>query len=155
MLAMAKKNVEKAATKRSGGVVINQAEIDSLRRSATFSSRLMISPRTERPFFYFRHHGDALEGFLGTSHNNTNIRRGISRIIETPDGTEEFFCNQKLAKAIKDFALEGKYIRIIYIGQEFTGYGHARKCYQLEELPVTSRARQTVKTGKPEKRQAK
>ncbi len=146
---MGKPVFEKPLRQPGPGLVLNQVEIDELRRSPAFSSRLLISPRTERPFFYFRHHGDTLEGFLGIAHNNANIRRGVSRVIDTPHGIEEFFVNQKLALLFERYKLEGKYIRITYIGQEFTGFGHARKCYQVEQMPVTSRERKTVRSGTP------
>lgn len=142
-------NVDNGGGKRTGGVVVNQEEIKELQASGAFSSRLMISPRTERPFFYFRYHGESIEGFLGIRHTNTNIRRSASRIIETDHGTEEFFVNQKLAKLIKEYKLEGKYIRITYIGSEFTGFGHARKCYQVEKFAVTDREEKTLQSGAP------
>lgn len=140
---MTKSTLEKRAGRLAKPLVLNQAEINELQKSGAFSSSLFISPRTERPFFYFKHHGESLEGFLGPQHTNTNIRRSASRIIETETGVEEFFVNQKLAKLFDKFNLEGKYIRITYIGQEFTGYGHARKCYKVEQMPVTDRNKST------------
>ncbi len=141
--------LENGGGKRSGGVVVNQDEIKELQASATFSSRLLISPHTERPFFYFRNEGDSLEGFLGIQHSNTNIRRCASRIIETDSGTEEFFVNAKLAKLFKKYNLEGKYVRITFIGSEYTGFGHARKCYQVEKFAVTDREEMSLQSGAP------
>ena len=119
--------------------VLNQDEIKRLRNSDKFSSRLLISPRTGRPYFYFRYHGQQIEGFLGRSYDNAAIHRSKSYILETAHGLEEFFANQRLAKIIEKYALEGKYIRITYIGDERTGFGHARKIYQVEKLAVTDR----------------
>ncbi len=146
---MAKLDLAGTDGKRSGGIILNQGEIKDLRSSATFSSRLLISVHTSRPFFYFRQHGDSLEGFLGLQHNNTNIHRSASRIMQTDYGVEEFFVNQKLAKILKHFDLEGKYIRVTYIGDELTGYGHARKCYQVEKFAVTDRDQMSVQSGAP------
>ena len=146
---MAKTNLEKATPDSSGGVVINQDEIEELQGSPAFSSRLLISTHTSRPFFYFQQHGQSLEGFLGTQHSNTNIRRCASRVIETAHGIEEFFTNQKLAKLFKKYDLEGQHIRITYIGDEFTGYGHARKCYQVEKFAVTDREVMSLQSGAP------
>ena len=147
---MAKTTLEKRWRTKDQPLVLNQAEIDELHRSPAFSSQLLISPRTERPFYYFKYHGQQLEGFLGHEHTNANIRRAQSRIIETPnDGIQEFFVNKSLARVFDKFQLEGKYIRITYIGQEFTGFGHARKCYQVEQMPVTSRDSGVFNSGKP------
>ena len=146
---MAKNILETATTERSGGVVVNQDEIETLLQSPAFSSRLLISPRTERPFFYFQRHGQSLSGFLGMQHSNTNLRRGRSRIIETDGGIEEFFVNEKLAKVFDKYNLEGEYIEITFIGSEFTGYGHARKCYQVEKFAVTDREKMSLQSGNP------
>ncbi len=146
---MAKRSFESTGDKKSGGVILNQGEIKELVASAVFSSRLLISTHTSRPFFYFRQHGDSLEGFLGLQHSNTNLRRCASRIMETDYGIEEFFVNQKLAKVFKQFDLEGKYIKITYIGDELTGFGHARKCYQVEKFAVTDREQMSLQSGKP------
>ncbi len=147
---MAKKAaLENTGGKRSGGVILNQDEINDLQASPVFSSRLLISTHTSRPFFYFRKEGDSLEGFLGPQHNNTNIRRCASRIMETDYGAEEFFVNGKLSALLKKHDLEGKYIRITYIGNEFTGFGHARKCYQVEKFAVTDREQMSLRSGAP------
>ncbi len=149
MAKSGKKKEKPIVRQAKGSLILNKSEVDELRASGAFSSRLLISPRTERPFFYFQYHGDALEGFLGIQHTNTNIRRSASRLIETPDGVQEFFVNQKLAQLFRKYDCEGKYLRITYIGQEFTGFGHARKCYQVELLPVTSREKSTYRTEQP------
>lgn len=146
---MAKLDLETTGGKRSGGGIVNQDEIKELQASAIFSSRLLISTHTSRPFFYFRHQGDTLEGFLRRQHNNTNIRRSASRLIETDSGIEEFFVNQKLAKLFEKYDLEGKYIKITFIGVEFTGFGHARKCYQVEKFAVTDREQMSLQSGAP------
>ncbi len=152
---MLEKGLESTGGKRSGGVVLNQTEIKDLQASATFSSRLLISTHTSRPFFYFRQHGESLEGFLGPQHSNTNIRRSASRIMQTDYGMEEFFVNQKLAKLFQTYDLEGKYIRITYIGEESIGFGHARKCYQVEKFAVTDREQMSLQSGAPRTRKTR
>ncbi len=139
-------DLENAEKTSRAGVVINQAEIKELKNSPTFSSRLLISDRTYKPFFYFKYHGHALEGFLGPQFTNAGISRQRSRLIKTDSGEEEFFCNAKLAKLFDQFELEGKYIKITYVGDEYTGYGHARKVYQVERFPVTDRTQETHQT---------
>ncbi len=116
--------------------VVNQTEIDELTSSPSFSSKLLISPRTNRPFFYFRYHGQVLQGFLcDVVFDNSGISRSRSFLIITDAGEkEEFFANQRLAKIIHQERLWGKYIEITYIGDERTGYGHARKIYQVVKV---------------------
>lgn len=135
-----------ALDRENSAICVNQDEIDALQKSPTFSSRLLVSTYIERPFFYFRHHGDSLEGFLGCKHSNASIHRSCSRVIDTATGPEEFFVNQKLARVIDKYELEGKYVRITYIGDEYTGFGHARKVYRVEKFPMTDRERITVQT---------
>ena len=121
-------------------VVINQAQIDEIQKKPTFRSRLLISPRTGRPFFYFRYHGQEIEGFLGHSYDCSFFNRGRSFDIDTGGGViEEFFASRYLQQIFERHALEGKYIKITYIGDEYTGYGHARKVYQVEKFAVTDR----------------
>ncbi len=139
-------DLEKTDKTSRAGVVVNQAEIKDLKNSPAFSSRLLISERTYKPFFYFRYHGHSIEGFLGLQFNNIALRRTRSRQIKTDSGNEEFFCNKKLAKIFNEYELEGKYVRITYIGDEYTGYGHARKIYQVERFPVTDRIQETHQT---------
>jgi len=116
--------------------IVNQAEITKLTQSEKFSSRLLISPRTGRPFYYFRYHGQTLGGFLmDRVWDNSALNRSRSFCIITDDGTkEEFFANQRLARIIHKENLWGKYIEITYIGDERTGYGHARKIYQVAKI---------------------
>ena len=149
---MAKNTVEKTDGKRSGGVLVNQAEINELEASPTFSTSsigLLSSPRTMKPFFYFRNIGDSVEGFLGLQHDNRNINRASSRVIETHDDIEEFFVNRQLSAVIRKYKLEGKYVRVTYIGTEPTGWGHARKCYKVEKFPVTDREQMSLQSGTP------
>ena len=141
--------LEQTGGKRSGGVIVNQDEINDLQASAIFASRLLISTHTSRPFFYFRREGDSLEGFLGLQHNNTNIRRCASRIIETDHGLEEFFVNRQLSALLKKYHLEGQYIRVTFIGSEPTGWGHKRKCYKVEKFPATDREKMSLQSGAP------
>ena len=153
--AMAKKAVEKTDGKKSEGVVVNQAEIDELEASPTFSANKLLSAHSMKPFFYFHFMGDSLEGFLGPQHNNRNINRTCSRIIETKTGVEEFFTNRQLAKVIKKYELEGKYVRVTYIGNEPTGWGHKRKCYKVEKFAVTDHEQMSVQSGAPGPRKTK
>lgn len=146
---MPKDELENTTGKRSGGVIVNQDEIDELQASATFSSSLLISTYTERPFFYFRNQGDSVEGVLGLQHCNTNIRRCPSRVIMTKTGPQDFFVNRQLSALLKKRRLEGKYIRVTYIGQERTGWGHRRKCYQVETFTTPESEKITRRTGTP------
>ena len=150
---MAKKAaLEKTDGERSGGVVVNQIEIKKLEASPTFSTSpggLLNSPRTMKPFFYFRDIGDNVEGFLGLQHDNRNINRASSQVIETADGVEEFFVNRQLSAVIRKYKLEGKYVRVTYIGTEPTGFGHARKCYKVEKFAVTDREQMSLQSGAP------
>jgi len=116
--------------------ILNQAEIDELLISPKFSSKLLISPRTNRAFFYFRFHGQTLSGFLmDRVWDNYGINRSRSFCIITDNGTkEEFFANQRLARIILKNELFGKYVEITYIGDERTGFGHARKIYQVVKV---------------------
>jgi len=116
--------------------VVNQAEIDELLISPKFSSKLLISPRTNRAFFYFRYHGQTLSGFLmDRVWDNYALNRSRSFCIITDDNIkEEFFANQRLAQIIIKKELFGKYVEITYLGDERTGYGHARKIYQVVKV---------------------
>ena len=145
----AEQAVEKASSKRSGGVTVNQAEINDLETSPTYSGNLSRSKNTLKPFFYFRNIGDYVEGFLGPRFDNRDIRRASSRLIETDDDIEEFFTNRQLAATIKKHELEGKYVRITFIGTEATGWGHKRKCYKVQKFPVSDREKITTQTGTP------
>ncbi len=126
--------------KKNKSVVVNQDQIDEIQKKPSFRSRLLISPRTGRPFFYFRYHGETLEGFLGHSYDCSYFNRGKSFDIQTDDGTiEEFFAGRYLQQIFERYELEGKYIVITYIGDEYTGFGHARKVYRVEKEAVTDR----------------
>jgi len=128
---------------------LNADELEKIQKSPKFSSRLLFSPRTHRPYFYFRFHGCSVEGFLGTSYDNRGVNRAKSYMIESPHGWEEFFANQHLQRLIEKHKLEGRYIKITYIGDEYTGWGHARKVYRVELLPVKQREYKAWKTGTP------
>ena len=127
-------------TQKIKPIVINQDQLDEIQKKPSFRSRLLISPRTGRPFFYFRYHGENLQGFLGHSYDCSYFNRGKSFDIQTDDGTiEEFFAGRYLQRIFEKYELEGKYIIITYIGDEYTGYGHARKVYKVEKRAVTDR----------------
>ena len=146
---MAKNDLENTDGKRSGGVVVNQDELTKFQGSGTYVSGLLRSTYTERPFFFFRNYGDSVEGVLCLQHNNTNIRRCPSRIMETEDGPVDFFVNRQLSALLKKHDLEGKYIRVTYVAQESTGWGHHRKVYQVEKFAVTDREQMSLRSGAP------
>lgn len=133
---LALENPKAGSPQRIKREVVNQAEIEKLAKSPKFRSKLLISPRTNRPYFYFRYHGQVLQGFLGdVVFDNSGIQRSRSFLMITDDGhREEFFANQRLAKIITHERLWGKYVEITYIGDEYTGYGHARKIYQVVKV---------------------
>lgn len=132
--------------------IINQSHLATVQKSRSYRSKLLQSPRTGKPFFYFRYHGQSLEGFLGTSHDCAFFSRGSSRIIETIDGsTEEFFTGSYLAKLFEANKLEGKHIKITYVGDQLTNFGHARKVYQVEKFPTTDRRILKTQTEKVKK----
>ena len=115
---------------------IKSEKIDKITKSPTFLHRPITSEGKE--FFYFRKIGDNIQGFLGRRIDNTVINRACSFIIETDHGPEEFFANKLLQQLL--FELNGEYVKIEYIGDQQTQYGHRRKVYRVYKAAGTGKA---------------
>lgn len=106
---------------------VNPEEIDKLVRKPTFFNQPTTS--TGKEFFYFRKIGDSIEGYLGRSIDNSTINRTKSFVIDTINGLEEFFANRLLQRFLNK--LDGKYVKVVYIGDQKTQFGHRRKVYRV------------------------
>lgn len=134
-------------TEKINSTLVNQDHIRTIQAKRSYRSKLLISPRSGKPFFYFRYHGQELEGFLGRAYDCSFFNRGGSRIVDTiAGGVEEFFTGKYLSQLFEEHELEGKHIKITYIGDELTRYGHARKVYQVEKFATTDRHRKALQT---------
>ena len=112
---------------RDTEVEIGKAAVDRIVTKPTFE--YFDSPQVGARFHIFKQKGEELAGKI-ISHSITNVRRNSSYAMELDDGTVvEVFANKTLHKQLTDCFMQR--VRIVYVGQEHTNWGHAKKIYRV------------------------
>ena len=140
-------------------------------KKVTSSDAFYTTPRTpdHRNFFYFHDYGDYLKGFLLSKRSNVHINRSSSYLIRVTDmrrdgkdeavqegQVEEFFGNRHVQKAIDKNELIGSLVRIVYVGRQKTGWGHAAKIYRVfKDVGVFEEMEVSKNEPRPRKRRRK
>jgi hypothetical protein len=110
---------------------VGEKTIDRIERSRTFEP--WDKPQIGCRFHIFKKRGESIEGILGQP--ITNFHRNSSYPIELDSGeTVEVFANKLLHRLIQKNELVCKRVKIVYIGRQYTGYGHARKIYRVYKI---------------------
>ena len=119
---------------------------DGTLREVIESDGFYTTPRTpgHENFFYFHFYGDYLKGVLLGKISNKALKRSSSYRIKVTemkrDGkeehvkeghVEEFFGNKILQRTIDKNELIGSTVRIVFVGRQKTGFGHAAKIYRV------------------------
>ncbi len=108
---------------RATEVEIGKAAIDRIVKKPTYE--YFDNPQVGVRFHIFKQKGEELAGKL-ISRAISNMRRNSSYAMQLDDGTVvEVFANKTLHKQLTDCFMQR--IRIVYIGQEHTNFGHAKK----------------------------
>ncbi len=108
-------------------VEIGKASVDRIVGKPTFE--YFDQPQVGVRFHIFKEKREQLAGKL-VSHSISNVRRNSSYAIQLDDGTVvEVFANKTLHKQLTDCFMQR--VRIVYIGQEHTNWGHAKKIYRV------------------------
>lgn len=106
---------------------VAKRRVDTITQKRTFE--YFDKPTVGASFFFFKSKGDTLEGelFRGPI---ANVQRNSSYAIKTKDGVVEIFANRLLHACFQKCAV-GDHVRIVYVGRDFTGQGHATKVYRF------------------------
>jgi len=117
---------------------IGKRTVDRVVRQRTFEP--FDKPSVGEEFFIFKRMGDEISGIL-VGGPIANMRRSSSYAIKLDDGrVVEIFANKLLHRIIEKNQLLFSRIRIVYIGRQHTGYGHARKIYRVYKDKGTIRS---------------
>lgn len=112
-------------------IEIGKSTIDRITQARTFEPH--DRPKLGSEFFIFRRRGDSIRGILG--HPIENYQRNTSYPLTLENGRiVEIFGNKLLHRLIQRHELIGSRVRIVYIGRQFIGQGHARKIYRVYKI---------------------
>ena len=124
---IAKLGKQYASKPKENEVEIAKIMVDRVVGKRTFE--FYDKPTRGARFHIFKAKGEELTGRV-ISHAIVNIRRNSSYAIENEHGeVVEVFANKSLHKQLGECF--GQVVRIVYIGQEQTNWGHAKKIYRV------------------------
>lgn len=110
-------------------VEVGKERVDLITQKPTFD--YYQRPTVGARFFIFKSQNDEITGKI-IGHAITNVRRNSSYPLQLDNGEViEFFANKLLHGIIKDYALVGCKVKIVYIGREHNIWGHAAKVYRV------------------------
>ena len=128
---------------RPGEKEVNKDRVDTITRKRTFE--YFDKPQIGNRFYIFRRKGEEITGRV-IGHPIANVKRSSSWPIELDSGEiVEIFGNRELHKALRKCVQQR--VRIVYVGKDHTGQGHATKVYRVYtidregETQMTSRKR--------------
>ena len=126
-----KKN-EYGSAPRKGETEVGKNRTDRIIQKRTFE--YYNKPTVGAEFYIFRKVNDQITGQI-IGHAITNVRRNSSYPIKLEDGrVVEIFANKQLHGIIRDYELVMSHVRIVYIGRNHNGWGHAAKIYRVYKI---------------------